>query len=171
MQGSVFRAQRGEVSTYAFYMQNMADELSSVEAVHQLGRARALRARLRARYGCGTGRGLMLGRAQRLEALAGAFMDNSELTYMQTQEVLDVDEEWARRWWNVVLPMIRHEENVLVSNNLCVMVDSGPTEPDAETVASTPEGGEEGGVLWDASGGHWTCGRPRAGDGGAACSA
>ena len=128
MQGSVFRAARGEISTFALHMQTITDELSSVETEVQAGRVQVLRGLLTDRYGQGVGRRLMLNRAQSLEAIIGAFASSST--------GLVEESAWARRWWNVLLPAIRTEESLVALPRDCVQVDSASTGPD-DTLVDT----------------------------------
>ena len=70
MQGSIFRASTGEVSTFAVHVQTMTDQLGNLDAERQRARVRVLQALLRERYGSGPGRSGMLERAQSVEAMA-----------------------------------------------------------------------------------------------------
>ena len=101
MQGSVFHVVKGEISTFAFHMQKITDELSVLEPDVQAARVQVLRGLLTDRYGRGVGRRLLLKRAQSLEAITGAFAGDGS-GQVPTEE----DSAWARRWWNVLLPAI-----------------------------------------------------------------
>ena len=123
MQGSVFRALRGEISTFALHMQHITDELSSASEQEQSARAQVLSNLLADRYGSGVGRRLMLNRAQSLEAVTGAFSGNGPPCPPSED-----DSAWARRWWNVLLPAIRSEESLLAMPGPSVVVNSSSTQ-------------------------------------------